>query len=117
MISRVIRIFQSFKGFSSLDFLTLMTSVTAVAVISGPLIKRSLDADQVEKATHEMRRVASEVIAVSNQPKGVFLGGRSPASINPQISVGVVSSDPWGKPYRYKLVKNSFWLIRYSNYF
>lgn len=102
-------IFKSFRGFSSLDFLTLVTSVTAVAVISGPIIQRGLQSERVGIATKEMRISASEIITrVAMAPKVEL--GRSPASasINAELPEGTLGTDPWGKSYHYRILRNSY---------
>lgn len=87
--------------FSTFDVLTVIFSLAVVVSISFTVFHRTIDRKKVDTAKINMENLAQElmsepVIYTQNS------GGRMPASAN------LLSKDPWGGEYTYKVIKNSY---------
>jgi hypothetical protein len=71
-------------------------------VISGPIVKRSLQTDNLEIADRSMRKIASEFVA-----RGANTSPREIASVLGDSSKQDLL-DPWGQPFTQVIVRNSY---------
>lgn len=72
-----------------------------VAAIAGPIVQRSIQAENLAQADREMKKIAFELAEVKSSP--LTTTDRGPAS-----DQGLSALDPWGNPYQAKLLRNPY---------
>ncbi len=104
---------QIYRGFTTVDLLTFVMTLAAAAIITVPiLLKQSSQrshAQAIKKAEEVSKSLFEEVqlqVRSFEQSQEV----RSIASVSSRALSweGVVSVDPWGNPYHYRILKDMY---------
>jgi hypothetical protein len=93
------------QQFRTIDFLGLIVSCVAVVGIITPIVRQTIGAEAEVKAVLESENLAQNLIRKDFRTLGV----REPSSREPAsfvLSKTLNQTDPWGRPYHYKVGQN-----------
>ncbi|MFK8137819.1 MAG: type II secretion system protein GspG [Bdellovibrionales bacterium] len=103
------------KVFSSFDFITTFCAILAVLAFVGPLLYKNVESRSLAQAYQESmnlsKQLPSEILTNLKEARKNS-GSRMPANAAkaPLWEGASASKDPWGNPYMYRMVRDSFGL-------
>jgi hypothetical protein len=100
--------YESNRAFSTLDTLTLVGSVVLVALVIGPILSRRINQQYMVEAAKQAQ-IWTEKIPVDEKLSDAGLRISSQRGVaSSDESAATTGSDPWGKPYQYHFIRNSY---------
>lgn len=104
---------QLYRGFTTIDLLTFVMTLVAAAVITVPiLLKQSSERSHTiaTKRAEEISKTLFEEVQLQVRSFEQGQEVRSIASVSSHALSweGVVSVDPWGNPYHYRILKDMY---------
>ncbi len=90
------------KNFKTTDLAVTMALLVIVFSVSGGIMTEAFQDSVANKAQAETEHIAMQMFA-KNGTEPVSM--RGPASVSEDGS-SLISEDPWGLPYHYKIIKN-----------
>lgn len=96
------------RAFSTLDTLTLIGSILVVALVIGPILSRRINQEYALEAAR-LAKDWSEKIPLDEKLSVAGLGMSSQRDVaSGEGSVPKAGLDPWGRPYNFKFIRNSY---------
>lgn len=103
------------QGFSAFDLITTMLAVIIVCAITAPILFKSGAAHDLSVANAEAIELSEKLTKelISQPSKNDKADSRMPASAHKSSTEkfeGLVSKDPWGQAYSYKVLRDAYGL-------
>lgn len=104
---------QSYRGFTTIDLLTFVLTLVAAIVITVPILLKQSSARAQEVASKKAEEICETLFEDVQMQVRSFEQSqevRSIASVSSKALSweGVVSVDPWGNPYHYRILKDMY---------
>lgn len=103
------------RGLSAFDLITTLLAVVIVCAITAPILFKSSEAHDLSVANTEAMNLSENLTKqlINDAGKNNNNEARSPASASFSGSLkweGLISKDPWGQSYSYKVIRDAYGL-------
>ncbi|MCB0348394.1 MAG: hypothetical protein KDD37_06135 [Bdellovibrionales bacterium] len=104
---------KQYQGFTTIDLLTFVATVVAAIVITVPILMKQSSKRAQDVATSKAEEISKslfEEVQVQIRSIEQSQNARSMASVSSHALSweGVVSVDPWGNPYHYRVLRDIY---------
>lgn len=104
---------KQYQGFTTIDLLTFVMTVVAAVVITVPILMKQSSKRAQDMATVKAEEISKNLfdeVQIQVRSAEQSHAARSIASVGSHALSweGVVSVDPWGNPYHYRILKDIY---------